>query len=122
MWTKEGFEEMLIKFILETNQVMFSIYATLNLYSLKKQSLSIIDHPAFRKLLHYQCGSRSKESDIPHRTKLTDIVKERACKVKDGLREELKVSLPLIPTPTAVWCMSLLHSKPLLFIHPVDKR
>ena len=122
MWTKEGFEEMLIKFILETNQVMFSIYATLNLYSPKKQSLSIVDHPAFRELLHYQRGLRSKESNIPHRTKLTDIVKERACKVKDGLREELKVSLPLIPTPTAVWCTSLLHSKPLLFIHPVDER
>ena len=119
---KEEFEEMLIKFILETNQIMFSIYVILNLYSLKKQSLFIVDHPAFHKLLHYQCGLRSKESDISHRIKLTDIVKEHACKVKDGLCEELKVSLPLIPTPTAVWCMSLLHSKPLLFIHPVDKR
>ena len=82
MWTKEGFEEMLIKFILETNQVMFSIYVILNLYSLKKQSLFIVDHPAFHKLLYYQCGLRSKESDIPHRTKLTDIVKECACNVR----------------------------------------
>ena len=116
------FEEMLIKFILKINQVMFSIYVTLNLYLLKKQLLSITDHSAFCKLLHYQCGSRSKESDIPHRIKLTDIVKECICKIKDGLCKKLKVSLLLIPIPTAVWCTSLLYFKPLLFIHPVDER
>ena len=113
---------MVIKFILETNQIMFSIYVTLNLYSLKKQSLFIADHLAFCKLLYYQCGSRLKESNILHRIKLTDIVKKCIYKIKDGLCEELKVSLPLIPIPTAVWCTSLLHSKPLLFIYPVNER
>ncbi len=43
-------------------------------------------------MMHHQRGADAKETDIPHRTKITDSVKERAKLVQKELIEHLKVS------------------------------
>ncbi|KAI0026791.1 hypothetical protein K488DRAFT_91860 [Vararia minispora EC-137] len=54
------------------------------------QALSLIDKKTFRSLLKYQ-RPQTKESEIPHRTKLTEFVIEKATVVKDRMRVTFKV-------------------------------
>jgi hypothetical protein len=56
------------------------------------QALAITDHPSFRELLIYR-RQKTKESDIPHRTKITECVLDRADAIQKELAKELKVSL-----------------------------
>ena len=41
--------------------------------------------------MHYQRGAKAKDSDIPHRTRLTVTVKERAQEIEAELQLLLKV-------------------------------
>lgn len=51
----------------------------------------IVDHEAFRDLLVYDSRYKTKESDIPHRTKITDSMIARAKQIQAALEKELKV-------------------------------
>jgi hypothetical protein len=61
------------------------------------QALSIVDHESFRELLIFQ-RAKTKESDIPHRTKVTECVLERAAGIRKELARELVVSCVVFPT------------------------
>ncbi|RDB19757.1 hypothetical protein Hypma_013237 [Hypsizygus marmoreus] len=71
-WTKDGLEDKIIHFILETDQ-----------------ALSVTDRPSFRELLTYQ-RPKMKDSDIPHRTKITESITERAAVIAAELAKELQ--------------------------------
>lgn len=55
------------------------------------QSLSVVDNTPFRRLLLYMRGAKAKESDIPHRTKFTQMVLSKAEVITAQLTAELKV-------------------------------
>lgn len=54
------------------------------------QSLRIVDSKTFRGLLKFQ-RPKTRESEIPHRTKLTEFLVEKAQLVSVKLREIFKV-------------------------------
>ncbi|GJE88702.1 hAT transposon family protein [Phanerochaete sordida] len=71
-WSIEGLEDHVCRFVVETDQ-----------------ALAIVDQPSFRALLSYQRPSM-KESELCHRTKMTDIVIERAQLIMEELDSELQ--------------------------------
>ncbi|KAG1818336.1 hypothetical protein EV424DRAFT_1556667 [Suillus variegatus] len=73
-WSKEQLHECIIRFIIETDQ-----------------ALSIVDHDAFWELLHYNGCSKTKDSDIPHRMKVTEDVIECAEAIRADLTKELQI-------------------------------
>jgi hypothetical protein len=69
--------------------------------------LSVTDHPAFRELLKYQ-RPKTKESDIPHRTKITDSVLERASLIEAELAKELERAPGRISLTFDGWSSSIM--------------
>ena len=55
------------------------------------KALSIVEHNAFRDLLKSNSWGKTKDSDIPHRTKITESVLARAAEIEADLAQELKV-------------------------------
>jgi len=51
----------------------------------------MVDHKSFRDLLAYNSRYKTRDTDIPHRTKITASVLERAAEIQSGLLKELQV-------------------------------
>ncbi|KAL5476481.1 hypothetical protein ACEPAI_3338 [Sanghuangporus weigelae] len=71
-WSKEDLLELILKFVAETDQ-----------------PLNVTEAPSFRDILRYQRGSKARDSDVPHRSKFSEFVRERAQHIQFGLREEM---------------------------------
>ena len=77
------------------------------------QALAITDHPSFRELLIYQ-RQKTKESDIPHCTKITECVLDHADVIQKELAKELEVSLLMV---CLCRCILIGHRMPLAKYH-----
>ncbi|KAG2047479.1 hypothetical protein BDR06DRAFT_976714 [Suillus hirtellus] len=73
-WTKEQFNDFLLCFIVETDQ-----------------ALSIVDHNTFCELLLYNGHNKTKSADIPHQTKVTELVLAHATEIQADLANELQI-------------------------------
>ena len=90
-WTKDQLEEQIIHFVIETDQVCIRFNLdTCHLISL--YALSIIDHDAFYDLLKFNGHGKTKDSDIPHHTKVTESVLACDYEIEADLAQELKVN------------------------------
>jgi hypothetical protein len=59
------------------------------------QALNIVDQPSFRELMEYQ-RPQMKSRQLPHRTKITESMINRAEQIHTELAKELKVCNPCL--------------------------
>ncbi|KAG0695465.1 hypothetical protein DFH29DRAFT_1005443 [Suillus ampliporus] len=74
-YMKDGLQEHIIRFILETDQ-----------------ALSLVNHKSFCDLLTYNSRNKTKDVDILHRTKITTCVLKYADEIQRDLAKELQES------------------------------
>jgi hypothetical protein len=89
-WSKKGLEDKLVRFIVETDQVNYFCCNVSPSNVREIQALQLVDRLAFRELLLYQ-RPKTKESDIPHRTDITQSVLSCAEDIQEELKKELQV-------------------------------
>ena len=58
------------------------------------QPFSIVDCAAFHDLIFYVRGTKAHNSDIPHRTKMSDYIDELGDEIQANLKDEFKSLLP----------------------------
>jgi hypothetical protein len=87
----------------ETGQVRFILDSMMRrdavILSLPIQPLSIVNAPSFRDLMMYQANrgvAKAKESDIPHKDKMTSLILGTAANLALGLAKEFQVFICLL--------------------------
>lgn len=93
-WTSERLLEHIVELFVTEDEVICFLVPTilrwLRLANLLSQSFRLIDRHTFRRLLIYQ-RPKTKESEIPHRTKLREVILEKAQEVQSRIKELFKV-------------------------------
>lgn len=84
------------------------------------KALSITEHPTFHDLLQYQ-RPKTKETDIPHRTKLTETVCSRAVEIEAKLAQELRNAPGRISLTFDGWTSKIMTAYLAVTSHYIDE-
>lgn len=101
-----------------TKYVSISIHS----YTFKRifwQSISVTDHDSFRELLAYQ-RPKTKSSDIPHRTKLTESILQRADQIGKELAKKLRDAPGKVCLTYDGWTSAVMTAYLAVTVHYID--
>ncbi len=93
-WTSKGLLEHIVELFVTEDEVIHFLVSIiirwLRLANFLSQSFQLIDRHAFRCLLIYQ-RPKTKESEIPHWTKLCKVILEKVQEVQSWIEEPFKI-------------------------------
>lgn len=94
-YSMDAFIERLTRWIVSDDQVsvLFLRYSRcgLMLIHIFVQAIRVVDNPYFRELLEYSSFGNLTDDDIPHRTKMTELIFDAYHYEKDAMKKEMNV-------------------------------